>query len=192
MNALEKKKLLLVDDEKIQLDLFELLLSKFNYNIEKAENGREALQKVREYSPDLILLDNMMPFLNGWEVTRVIKCSPDFIQWRTTPIIMFSAADMVQKKVEGFTLGIEDYITKPYHFAEVLARIQTVLRTQEAAKQLKECEKKLEDEYLLNARLLRRIDELSIMMQSIPQTIDTIQKSRELQRADMFAIPTLM
>ena len=86
-----------------------------------AEDGEIALDKVREVEPDLILLDNIMPRLSGWEVTKILKTDEDFAAYRDIPVIMFSAMDDVKDKVEGFELGIEDYIIKPFNFSELNA-----------------------------------------------------------------------
>ncbi len=124
----EKTKILIVDDEPLNLDFFDVMLSNLGFNVEKAEDGEVALDKVREFVPDLILLDNIMPKLSGWEVTRILKNNDDYEQYRGIPVIMFSAMDDAKDKVEGFELGIEDYIIKPFNFSEVLARIRAVLR----------------------------------------------------------------
>ena len=120
-----QKKILIVDDETINLDFFDVMLSKLGFMVEKAEDGMEALDKVKRFSPDLILLDNIMPRMSGWELTRILK---NDVKYRDIPIIMFSALDDVKDKVEGFELGVDDYITKPFNFSEVLARIRAVLR----------------------------------------------------------------
>ena len=77
---------------------------------------------------DLVILDNIMPKLSGWEVTRIVKNDEEFENHRDVPIIMFSAMDDVKDKVEGFELGVEDYITKPFSPREVVARVKAVLR----------------------------------------------------------------
>jgi DNA-binding response OmpR family regulator len=126
MNA--KKKILIVDDEDINREFFEVMLSKLGFVVEKAGDGKEALEKVRLFFPDLILLDNVMPKMSGWEFTRIMKADPEL---RSIPIVMFSALDDVKNKVEGFELGVDDYIIKPFNFSEVLARIRVVLRNRE-------------------------------------------------------------
>lgn len=125
-----KTKILIVDDEPLNLDFFDVMLSNLGFTVEKAEDGEVALEKVREFGPDLILLDNIMPKLSGWEVTRILKNDADYADYRGVPVIMFSAMDDAKDKVEGFELGIEDYIIKPFNFSEVLARIRAVLRQQ--------------------------------------------------------------
>ena len=138
-----KTKILIVDDELINLEFFGVMLSKLGYTVEKAEDGEEALEKVREFVPDLVVLDNIMPKLTGWEVTKKLKQDKDFADFRHIPIIMFSAMDDIKDKIDGFELGIEDYITKPFNFSEVLARIKAVLRHKDLADQIIQREKRL-------------------------------------------------
>ncbi|MDR2784990.1 MAG: response regulator [Treponema sp.] len=123
-----RKKILIVDDEQLNLDFFDVMLSKLGFIVEKAGDGLEALEKVKQFHPDLIILDNIMPKMSGWEVTKTLKKDA---KYREIPIIMFSALGDVKDKVEGFELGVDDYITKPFNFSEVLARIRAVLRNRE-------------------------------------------------------------
>ena len=128
-----RKKILIVDDEKINLEFFEVMLSKLGFVVEEANDGIEALEKAKKFFPDLILLDNIMPRMSGWEVTKQLKDDPKF---RDIPIIMFSALNDVKDKVAGFELGVDDYITKPFNFSEVLARIKAALRNRELFAQI--------------------------------------------------------
>lgn len=138
-----KKRILVVDDEQINLEFFDVMLSKLGFSVHKAEDGQEALEAVRRLRPDLIILDNIMPKLSGWEVTKIIKSSPEYAEFSETPIIMFSALDDVKDKVEGLELGADDYITKPFNFAEVLARIRAILRSHELVKQIENREQSI-------------------------------------------------
>lgn len=140
----ERTKVLIVDDEPVNLDFFDVMLSKLGFEVETAEDGEQALEKLDNFFPDLIILDNVMPKMSGWQVTRLLKTDSQYEQFRNVPIIMFSAMDDVKDKVEGFELGIEDYITKPFNFSEVLARIRAVLRGRKLYDQLSVKEKKLE------------------------------------------------
>ena len=126
-------KILIVDDEAINLDFFDVTLSKLGFTVEKAEDGVKALEKVKRFFPDIILLDNVMPNMSGWEVTKILKSDP---KYKDIPIVMFSALDDVKDKVEGFELGVDDYITKPFNFSEVFARIWAVLRNRELYAQI--------------------------------------------------------
>jgi len=128
-----QKRILFIDDETINLDFFDVMLSKLGFVVEKAKDGVEGLEKLKRFSPDLVLLDNIMPRMSGWEFTRIVKNDP---KYRDIPIVMFSALDDVKDKIEGFELGIDDYITKPFNFSEVLARIRAVLRNRELYTQI--------------------------------------------------------
>jgi len=147
-------RLLIVDDEPINLEFFDVMLSRLGFEIEKASDGEEALLKIQETNPDLIILDNIMPRLSGWEVAKKLKQDREFRKHRQTPIIMFSAMDEVKDKIEGFELGVDDYITKPFNFSEVLARIRAVLRNRELSRQIARRERRLAVVESLNASLI--------------------------------------
>ncbi|GHV95188.1 hypothetical protein AGMMS50293_15080 [Spirochaetia bacterium] len=159
-----RKKILIVDDEQINLEFFEVMLSKLGFVVEEATDGVEALEKVKKFHPDLILLDNIMPRMSGWELTKILKDDP---KYRDIPIIMFSALDDVKDKVAGFELGVDDYITKPFNFSEVLARIKATLRNRELFAQIAVRESRLSLAEELNrdmkenlADFVKSIDEL--------------------------------
>ncbi|HNY22811.1 MAG TPA: response regulator [Treponemataceae bacterium] len=162
-----RKKILIVDDEQINVEFFDLMLSKLGFVVEKASNGRECLEKVKEFAPDLIMLDNIMPKMSGWEVTRILKNDPEYAEWRNIPIVMFSAMDDVKDKIEGFELGVDDYITKPFNFSEVLARIRSVLRNHELIEQLKKRESRIALQEQLNDKLLAYVELVSKKFLSI-------------------------
>jgi DNA-binding response OmpR family regulator len=126
-------KIIVVDDDPVNLDFFQLMLSKLGFLVEEAYDGMDALEKIKKVKPDLILLDNIMPRMSGFELTKILKKDPVFEE---IPIIMFSALDDVQDKLAGFELGIDDYITKPFNFSEVLARIKAALRNRELFAQI--------------------------------------------------------
>ena len=115
-------KILIVEDEDSVLDPLELLLGKEGFSIETAKNGQEALDKFWKVSPDLVLLDIMLPEVSGTEVCRQIRAKSN------VPIIMLTAKDTEVDKVVGLELGADDYIVKPYSKAELVARIKAVLR----------------------------------------------------------------
>ncbi|MFP3089153.1 response regulator [Treponema sp. TIM-1] len=176
-----RKKILIVDDEQINLEFFEVMLSKLGFIVEKASDGVEALEKVKRFYPDLILLDNIMPRMSGWEVTKTLKNDPKF---REIPIIMFSALDDVKDKVEGFALGIDDYITKPYNFSEVLARIRAVLRNRELFGQIvvRESRLNLAEEFSLSikkdvADFVKSMDELDAVITQVSRTEEVIDQN---------------
>ncbi|MDR2629949.1 MAG: response regulator [Spirochaetaceae bacterium] len=176
-----RKKILIVDDEQINLEFFEVMLSKLGFIVEKASDGVEALEKVKRFYPDLIMLDNIMPRMSGWEVTKTLKNDPKF---REIPIIMFSALDDVKDKVEGFALGVDDYITKPYNFSEVLARIRAVLRNRELFGQIvvRESRLNLAEEFSLSikkdvADFVKSMDELDAVITQVSRTEEVIDQN---------------
>lgn len=114
--------MLLVDDEKRMLDLLDLYLSPKGFHCAKCESGLAAIQYLENNKVDLVLLDIMMPGLDGWETCKRIR------EFSVVPIIMVTARDQTVDIVKGITIGADDYITKPFNEAELLARIEAVLR----------------------------------------------------------------
>jgi DNA-binding response OmpR family regulator len=179
----EKTKVLIVDDEPVNLDFFEVMLGKLGFEVETASHGEEALERLEDFFPDLIILDNVMPKMSGWQVTRLLKNDAEYERFRNIPIIMFSAMDDVRDKVEGFELGVEDYITKPFNFSEVLARIRAVLRGQELYKQLRVQEKKQDLAEYLYRTFTGFLDELKEPIEEIEQLlVETKDESSEKVR----------
>lgn len=113
-------RILVVDDHPDNLDLLETLLGRQNYTVDRAENGLIALRKVTQNPPDLILLDIMMPEMDGYEVCRRLKSDPNTC---TIPILFISALTDAADKVKAFQVGGMDYITKPFQMMEILARV---------------------------------------------------------------------
>ena len=118
-------RILIVDDHEDNIDLLRARLEARGYAIDTAMDGEEALARVEQSPPDLILLDVMMPRIDGFEVVRRLKANKDlpFI-----PIILQTALDSTEHKVEGLDAGADDYITKPINFAELEARVKSMLR----------------------------------------------------------------
>lgn len=115
-------KILLVEDEVALSEPLAFLLEKEGYDVIIAEDGTSALELFAKHSPDLVLLDLMLPGIPGTEVCRTIRLSSQ------TPIIMLTAKDSEIDKVVGLELGADDYVTKPYSSRELLARVRAVLR----------------------------------------------------------------
>ena len=118
------KKILVVDDEIESVKLIGLMLQRRGYEIIAARSGAQALEKARVEIPDLIILDIMMPDMDGYEVCRRLRADPTTT---SMPIIMFTAKTMVDDKVAGFQAGADDYLTKPIHPEELASRIEAVL-----------------------------------------------------------------
>ena len=117
-------KVLIIDDDVDTLKLVGLMLERQGYEISVASNGTLGLEKAAEDKPELILLDVMMPDLDGYEVTKRLRSNPALAH---IPIIMFTAKTMVDDKVAGFEAGVDDYLTKPTHPAELTAHVKAVL-----------------------------------------------------------------
>lgn len=118
------KKILVVDDEKPIVDIEKFNLTKEGYEVSVAYDGEEALQQVKDVDPDLIILDLMLPKVDGLEVAREVRKTKD------TLIIMVTAKDSELDKVLGLELGADDYVTKPFSNRELVARVKANLRRQ--------------------------------------------------------------
>ncbi|MFH1571348.1 MAG: sigma-54 dependent transcriptional regulator [Gemmatimonadota bacterium] len=119
------EKILIVDDEPFNVDLLEQELDEQGYRTCAATNGEEALEVLGAEKPDLVLLDWMMPGLDGIEVVKRMRATP---AWRRVPVIMLTARTATQDKVAGLDAGADDYVTKPIDEAELFARIRAMLR----------------------------------------------------------------
>ena len=113
---------LVVEDDKNIQELLRLYLEKEGYAVTVAGDGGQGLAKFRAIKPDLVLLDVMMPVMDGWAVCKAIRAESN------TPVIMLTAKSETDDKVAGLKSGADDYITKPFEMTEVLARIEAVLR----------------------------------------------------------------
>jgi two-component system, OmpR family, KDP operon response regulator KdpE len=116
------ERVLLIDDNPELVDLAQTWLRNAGYDACTAKDGNEGLQQLYCYRPDLVLLDIAMPRMDGWEVCRRIR------EMCEIPIIMVSVNGQKSDLVKAFNLGVDDYITKPIHFPELVARVQAVLR----------------------------------------------------------------
>ncbi|MBE9563577.1 MAG: response regulator, partial [Proteobacteria bacterium] len=117
--------LLIVDDEKCGRTILEILLQPENYQLEFAINGEDALQKATELLPDLILLDIIMPKMNGFEVCKRLREHPKLAE---VPVIMLTAISDRATRLKGIKSGADDFITKPFDKLELLARVNTIIR----------------------------------------------------------------
>src|SRR5215475_9489197 len=116
------RKILVVDDDHKTVDLLRLYLEKDGYQVLVAHDGRQALELTRQRRPDLVLLDLMLPSVEGLDVCRILRAEA------RTPIIMLTARTTEDDKLLGLDLGADDYITKPFSPREVTARVRAVLR----------------------------------------------------------------
>ena len=113
---------LVVEDDKNIADLLQMYLEKEGYAVTTAADGGQGLAKFRAIKPDLVLLDVMMPIMDGWTLCKTIRAESQ------TPVIMLTAKSQTDDKVTGLKSGADDYITKPFEMKEVLARMEAVLR----------------------------------------------------------------
>lgn len=123
----EKKKILIVDDNATNERILRTILT--SYELTSARSGTEALEQARRVEPDLVLLDVMMPEMDGYEVCRRMRLDPKL---RLTKIVMVSAKAMVEERIEGYDAGADDYLTKPFDPDELKAKVRVHLRLKDA------------------------------------------------------------
>lgn len=121
--------ILVIEDDQHILEVLTYTLESEQYRVSKACSGRKGIERFEQMTPDLVLLDIMLPDLDGWEVLRRIR------HLGSTPVIMLTAKGEVEDKIKGLDLGSDDYITKPFSPGELLARIRAVLRRVEPEEQ---------------------------------------------------------
>jgi len=161
------KKVLIVEDENNIAELLHLYLEKEGFETEVARDGGKAVELFRSFRPDLVLLDIMLPVLDGWSVLKKIRAEDK------TPIIMLTAKGEVQDKVTGLEQGADDYVVKPFEMKEVLARIHAVLRRTSDGEEEKAGTKELSFD-----KLTINLDSYELMVDG--QRVDTPPKELEL------------
>ena len=119
------EKILLVDDEDINLRLLTQWLIPLGYDIELASNGEEAVRKVRDSKPDLIILDIMMPVMDGYEACKILKEDPET---KNIPIIMVTALHERKSKLKGLSVSANDFLSKPIDQTELTIRVKNLLK----------------------------------------------------------------
>jgi two-component system KDP operon response regulator KdpE len=123
----ERRRILVVDDEERMVRFIRLNLEHDGFQVSEAFNGRQAVQKLRDVNPDLILLDVMMPDLDGFEVLEMVR------EISNVPVVMLTAKGEEDDRVRGLELGADDYVTKPFSPRELVSRVRAVLRRTEGA-----------------------------------------------------------
>lgn len=123
----DRRRILVVDDEERMVRFIRLNLEHDGFQVSEAFNGKEAIQKIRDVTPDLILLDVMMPDLDGFEVLETVR------EVSNVPVIMLTAKGEEDDRVRGLELGADDYVTKPFSPRELVSRVKAVLRRTEGA-----------------------------------------------------------
>lgn len=121
---MDRKKVLIVDDELSILVPLKFLLEKNNYRVDLAQSGKDALEKIALSKPDLILLDIMLPDLDGYEIFQMIRENPE---WDDIKVIYLSAKNRDVDIAKGLNLGVDAYVTKPFSNSELLEKIRTLV-----------------------------------------------------------------
>ena len=157
---------LIVEDEKNIQELLQMYLEKEGYAVTVANDGGQGLAKFRAIQPDLVLLDVMMPIMDGWAVCRTIRAESD------TPVIMLTAKGELDDKITGLKSGADDYITKPFEMREVLARIEAVLRRSDRGSEVKNTRRLTYDKLVID------MDAFELIVDG--KKVDTPPKEMEL------------
>jgi putative two-component system response regulator len=169
MDNLSNNSVLVVDDTDLHIEILACALGN-EYNIISASDGKSALELIANNPPDLVLLDIMMPGVDGYEVCRLLKSDPET---RDIPIIFLSAMTSLQDKTKGFELGAVDYITKPFEIREVRARVKTHL-TNKLAKKILESQKNF-----LEEKIRERTLELSLTQEVTIECMASLAETRD-------------
>lgn len=171
-NTTMANKILIVDDEPFNLDLLEQELGEQGYLTERANDGAEALEKVDTCEPDVILLDYMMPRMNGIETVKRLKDNP---KHKAIPVILLTAKGSQEDKARGLDAGADDYVVKPFEPVELLARVRSMMRLKEMHDSLEEWNR------TLAARVEQQVGEIERMKRLrrylSPQIADTLIES---------------
>jgi adenylate cyclase len=162
-------KILIVDDEPFNLDLLEQELTEQGYAIERAGDGAEALEKVPSFLPDVILLDYMMPRMNGLEVLKRLRTDD---QHKSIPVILLTAKATQEDKIKGLDGGADDYVVKPFDSFELLARVRAMMRIKQMHDTLEEWNRSLTEKVDRQVEELQRMNRLRRYLS--PQIAETI------------------
>ena len=164
-------KILIVDDEPFNLDLLEQELAEQDYTIERANDGEEALQKVESFLPDVILLDYMMPKLNGIEVVKRLRQDE---RYKLIPVILVTAKGSLEDKVRGLDAGADDYVVKPFDSFELLARVRSMIRIKQLHDSLEELNRSLAEKVTQQVAEIERMGRLKRYLS--PQVAESVLK----------------
>jgi CheY-like chemotaxis protein len=199
---MEKRKKILVATDAEKRDFFSVMFENLGYDVETAPDGQGALEKIRRTVPDLVIVSTILPRLSGWEVLSRVKGEEAL---KMIPVVLLSDIADVKDKVNAFEQGAEEYISSPFSFPEVLARIRSLLRTRELFNQLIARESRLSLAETLYAdlkgaiaRFLKNIDHLDeaialtqrdvINEETLPSIIGLIREKIGTVRSDAVAL----
>jgi adenylate cyclase len=162
-------KILIVDDEPFNLDLLEQELADHDYTIERAGDGAEALERLSVFLPDVILLDYMMPKMNGLEVLKCLRADE---RHKSIPVILLTAKATQEDKVRGLDAGADDYVIKPFDSFELLARVRAMMRIKQMHDALEEWNRTLAEKVNQQVEELQRMNRLKRYLS--PQIAETV------------------
>jgi len=174
-----KSKILVVDDEERNLRLLKALLTPLGHEVILSLNGEEALEKVREIPPDLILLDVMMPKMDGFEVSRRLKGDEETA---IIPIVMVTALEEVEDRIKALEAGADDFLSKPVDKTELKARVQSLLKVKAYNDHIRNYQKELEAEVAKRTNQLRQA--YNKIRASSLETIYRLSKAAEYKDKD--------
>lgn len=126
MRKMARKKILIVDDERPTVRIIEVNLERAGYEVIKAYDGVEALEQVKEHQPDMVVLDVMMPRMDGFEVLKHLQDDP---RYRSIPVIMLTCKDQDADIFKGWASGVSSYLTKPYNPRELLVHVERIFQS---------------------------------------------------------------
>jgi adenylate cyclase len=167
-------KILIVDDEPFNLDLLEQELADQGYTIERANDGAEALEKLPSFMPDVILLDYMMPKMNGLEVLKRLRADE---RHKGLPVILLTAKATQEDKIRGLDAGADDYVIKPFDSFELLARVRAMIRIKQMHDALEDWNQTLAEKVKQQVEELQRMNRLKRYLS--PQIAETIMSENE-------------
>jgi len=167
-------RVLIVDDDPFNLDLLGQELAEQSYVIERAHDGQECLEKVESFLPDVIVLDYMMPKMNGIEVVKHLKQDERF---KGIPVVLLTAKGSLRDKVEGLDAGADDYVAKPFDALELLARVRSMIRIKQMHDALEEWNQTLASKVRAQVEEIQRMNRFRRYLP--PQVADTLLKSDE-------------
>ncbi|OZH52387.1 hypothetical protein AFK68_24640 [Hydrocoleum sp. CS-953] len=160
--------ILIVDDNPINMKLAVSVLESYNFNILVSLNGNNCLKQARENSPDIILLDVLMPGIDGFETCKRLKADPET---KDIPVIFMTALSDTEDKITGFEVGAVDYVTKPIKIDEVLARVKVHIQLRELTKKLKKknilLQEEIQQRIIAEAKLKKTLQELQVAQKEI-------------------------
>jgi putative two-component system response regulator len=171
MTENKKQKILIVDDEPMNLKVISVILENYGYVYETATNGREAVEKTKSFSPDLIFLDIMMPEMDGYEACRRIKEDPSS---QHIPVVMVTALADKEAKLQGLKAGANDFLTKPVDTSELMVRTKNLLKVKEYEDFLKQHNE------LLETRVKYRTSELKFALDELGRTNEELLLSKDI------------